>query len=274
MSALPLDGLVVLDLSRLLPGPFCSLLLADLGADVIKVEDTGIGDYVRWAQPAYEGPDETAAGAIFMALNRGKRSVRVNLKHDQGREVLLRLVADADVLLESFRPGVMDRLGVGFERLRERNPALVYCAISGYGQDGPGRDRSGHDLNYLALNGVLGLTGERDGPPVQSAGQIADIGGGALTAAVGILAALRERDRSGEGQLVDCSMFDGSLTWLSMVAAEALATGRAPRARRAAAGRALHLLPAVSRAPTATCRWRRWSRSSGRRGAMASAAPT
>jgi len=229
VSALPLDGLVVLDLSRLLPGPFCSLLLADLGADVIKVEDTGIGDYVRWAQPAYEGPDETAAGAIFMALNRGKRSVRVNLKHDQGREVLLRLVADADVLLESFRPGVMDRLGVGFERLRERNPALVYCAISGYGQDGPGRDRSGHDLSYLALNGVLGLTGERDGPPVQSAGQIADIGGGALTAAVGILAALRERDRSGEGQLVDCSMFDGALTWLSMVAAEALATGRAPR---------------------------------------------
>jgi alpha-methylacyl-CoA racemase len=229
VSELPLDGLTVLDLSRLLPGPFCSLLLADLGADVIKVEDTGIGDYARWAQPAYEGPDETAGGAIFLALNRGKRSIRINLKHDQGPDVLLRLVADADVLIESFRPGVMDRLGVGYERLRDRNPAMVYCAISGYGQDGPGRDRSGHDLNYLALNGVLGLTGERDGPPVQSAGQIADIGGGALMAAVGILAALRERDRSGEGQLVDCSMFDGALTWLSMVGAEALATGRAPR---------------------------------------------
>ena len=271
MSALPLDGLVVLDLSRLLPGPFCSLLLADLGADVIKVEDTGIGDYVRWAQPAYEGPDETAAGAIFLALNRGKRSVRVNLKHDHGREVLLRLVADADVLLESFRPGVMDRLGVGFERLRERNPALVYCAISGYGQDGPGRDRSGHDLNYLALNGVLGLTGERDGPPVQSAGQIADIGGGALTAAVGILVALRERDRSGEGQLVDCSMFDGALTWLSMVAAEALATGRAPRrGELQLAGRFICYRPYPCADGYVSLA--RWSRSSGRRGAMASAA--
>jgi crotonobetainyl-CoA:carnitine CoA-transferase CaiB-like acyl-CoA transferase len=229
VTALPLEGLTVLDLSRLLPGPFCSLLLADFGADVIKVEDTGIGDYVRWAQPVYEGPDETARGAIFVALNRGKRSVRINLKSVEGRDVLERLVAAADVLIESFRPGVMDRLGVGYERLRERNPALVYCAISGYGQDGPGRDRSGHDTNYLALNGLLGLTGERDGPPVQSAGQIADIGGGALMAAVGIMVALRERERSGAGQLVDCSMFDGALSWLSMVAAEALATGRPPR---------------------------------------------
>jgi alpha-methylacyl-CoA racemase len=229
VSDLPLGGLTVLDLSRLLPGPFCSLLLADLGADVVKVEDTGAGDYVRWAQPAYGGPDESAGGAIFMALNRGKRSIRVDLKQDRGREVLLRLAADADVLIESFRPGVMDRLGVGYERLRERNRGLIYCAITGYGQDGPGRDRAGHDLNYLALNGLLGLTGERDGPPVQAAGQIADLGGGALMAAVGILAALRERDRSGEGQLVDCSMFDGALSWLAMVAAEALATGRAPR---------------------------------------------
>ncbi len=228
MSALPLDGLLVLDLSRLLPGPFCSLLLSDFGADVIKVEDTGIGDYVRWAQPTYEGPEETARGAIFLALNRGKRSVRLNLKTPRGREVLLRLVADADVLLESFRPGVMDRLGVGYDRLRERNPRLIYCAITGYGQSGPARDRSGHDTNYLALNGLLGLTGEHGGPPVQSAGQIADIGGGSLMAAVGILVALREREHSGEGQLIDCSMFDGALSWLSMVAAETLATGHAP----------------------------------------------
>lgn len=229
MIALPLDGLLVLDLSRLLPGPFCSLLLADFGADVIKVEDTGIGDYARWAQPTYEGPEETARGAIFLALNRGKRSVRINLKTERGREVLLRLVADADVLLESFRPGVMDRLGVGYDRLRERNPRLIYCAITGYGQSGPARDRSGHDTNYLALNGLLGLTGEHGGPPVQSAGQIADIGGGSLMAAVGILLALRERERSGEGQLVDCSMFDGALSWLSMVAAETLATAHAPQ---------------------------------------------
>jgi alpha-methylacyl-CoA racemase len=229
VTELPLVGLRVLDLSRLLPGPFCSLLLADFGAEVIKIEDTGMGDYVRWSPPYYEGARETARSALFLALNRGKRSVRIDLKSDAGREVLLALVRDADVLLESFRPGVMDRLGVGYERLREENSGLVYCAISGYGQDGPLRERSGHDINYLGLGGLLGLTGDADGPPVQSAGQIADIGGGSLMAAVGILIALRERERSGEGQLVDCSMFDGSLSWLAMVAAEAFAAGRAPR---------------------------------------------
>jgi crotonobetainyl-CoA:carnitine CoA-transferase CaiB-like acyl-CoA transferase len=228
-GALPLEGLRVLDLSRLLPGPFCSLLLADFGAEVIKVEDTGMGDYVRWSPPFHEGAAETARSALFLALNRGKRSIRVDLKTPAGQEVLLRMARDADVLLESFRPGVLDRLGVGYERLRAENPRLVYCAISGYGQDGPNRDRSGHDMNYLGLNGILGLTGEADGPPVQAAAQIADIGGGSLMAAVGILIALRERERSGEGQLVDCSMFDGALSWLAMVAAETFASGRAPR---------------------------------------------
>jgi len=227
--SLPLEDLKVLDLSRLLPGGFCSLMLADFGADVIKVEDTGLGDYVRWSPPFYEGAEETSRSAMFLALNRGKRSIRIDLKSDAGRDVLLRLARDADVLLESFRPGVLDRLGVGYERLRAENPRLVYCAITGYGQDGPNRDRSGHDMNYLGLGGLLGLTGEADGPPIQSAGQIADIGGGALMGAIGILMALRERDRSGEGQLVDCSMFDGALSWLAMVAAEAFATGRAAR---------------------------------------------
>ena len=229
MSNLPLEGVNVLDLSRLLPGGFCSLMLADFGADVIKVEDTGMGDYVRWSPPYYEGADETARGALFLALNRGKRSIRVDLKTEGGRDVLLRLVRDADVLLESFRPGVLDRLGVGYERLRAENPRLVYCAITGYGQDGPNRDRSGHDMNYLGLGGILGLTGEADGPPVQAAGQIADIGGGALMGAIGILVALRERERSGEGQFVDTSMFDGALSWLALVAADALASGRAAR---------------------------------------------
>ena len=218
----------MLDLSRLLPGGFCSLLLADFGADVIKVEDTGIGDYVRWSEPHYEGADRTASSALFLALNRGKRSIRIDLKTDAGKLVLVALARDADVLLESFRPGVLDRLGVGYERLRQENPRLVYCAISGYGQDGPKTDRSGHDMNYLGLNGILGLTGDADGPPVQSAGQIADLGGGATMAAFGILMALRERERSGEGQLVDCSMFDGSLSWLAMVAAEMFARGRTP----------------------------------------------
>jgi alpha-methylacyl-CoA racemase len=225
-----LAGVRVLDLTRLLPGGFCSLLLADFGAEVLKVEDTGMGDYVRWAPPYYEGAEDSSKSALFLALNRGKRSIRLNLKEERGREVLLRLAREHDVLLESFRPGVLDRLGVGYERLREENPGLVYCAITGYGQDGPYTARSGHDMNYLGLNGVLGLTGEAPGgPPVQSAGQIADIGGGALMAAFGVLAALRERDRSGEGQVVDVSMFDGSLSWLALVAGRYLCDGDPPR---------------------------------------------
>jgi alpha-methylacyl-CoA racemase len=227
--SLPLEGVRILDLSRLLPGGFCSLLLADLGADVLKVEDTGMGDYVRWAPPYYEGAEDSAKSAMFLALNRNKRSIRVNLKEEGGRQVLLRLAREYDALLESFRPGVLDRLGVGYERLREENPGLVYCAITGYGQDGPYRDRSGHDMNYLGLIGLLGLTGDHGGPPVQAAGQIADLGGGALMAAVGILAALRERDRSGEGQLVDVSMADGSLAWLAMVAGRYFADGVTPQ---------------------------------------------
>jgi alpha-methylacyl-CoA racemase len=216
-----LDGLRVLDLSRLLPGGFCSLLLADFGADVIKVEDTGMGDYLR------------ADGPAFLALNRGKRSISIDLKNSEGREAFLRVARDADVLLESFRPGVMERLGVGYERLREKNPRLVYCAITGYGQDGPFALRAGHDTNYLARIGLLDLTGDPDGPPVQAAGQIADLGGGALMAAFGILAALRERDVSGEGQFVDVSMTDGALSWLAMDAARLLAGAAAPERGRA-----------------------------------------
>jgi alpha-methylacyl-CoA racemase len=233
--SLPLDGIRVLDLSRLLPGGFCSLLLADFGADVLKVEDTGMGDYIRWSPPYYEGAHDSAKSALFLSLNRNKRSIRIDLKNERGREALLALVREYDVVLESFRPGVLDRLGVGYERMREENPRIVYCAISGYGQDGPKRDASGHDMNYLGLIGLLGLTGERGGEPVQAAGQIADLGGGALMAAFGILAALRERDGgggqpgSGEGQLVDVSMADGALSWLAMVAASYFAGEDVPR---------------------------------------------
>ncbi|HUR86919.1 MAG TPA: CoA transferase [Solirubrobacteraceae bacterium] len=224
----PLEGVRVLDLSRLLPGGFCSLLLADYGADVLKVEDMGLGDYIRWAPPAVEGAAPSARSALFLALNRNKRSIRIDLKQPEGREVLLALVRDHDVVLESFRPGVLDRLGAGYEAMRAVNPKVVLCAITGYGQDGPLRDRAGHDMNYLGLVGLLGLTGARDGPPVQSGGQIADIGGGALMAAFGILAALREAERTGEGQVVDVSMADGALSWLAMVAARYFAEGAAP----------------------------------------------
>jgi alpha-methylacyl-CoA racemase len=230
-----LDDVRVLDLTRLLPGGFCSLLLSDFGADVVKVEDTGMGDYVRWAPPYYGTDDQQELGtrsALYLALNRGKRSIRLDLKSEGGREAFLRLAREFDVVLESFRPGVLDRLGVGYERLRMENPRLVYCAITGYGQTGPNTGRAGHDTNYLALNGVLGLTGAAEGPPVQSAGQVADLGGGGLMAAFGVMAALRERERSGEGQLVDVSMTDGSLAWLCMAAAGYLCSGEVPRRGR------------------------------------------
>ncbi|MGI8802754.1 MAG: CaiB/BaiF CoA transferase family protein [Solirubrobacteraceae bacterium] len=224
LSDLPLAGVRVLDLSRLLPGGFCSLLLADFGADVVKVEAPGGGDPLRDWPPFHDG----AGSAPFMALNRNKRSIRLDLKTPSGCDVLRRLVRGHDVLLESFRPGVLDRLGVGYSELREENPRLVYCAITGYGQDGPLRERAGHDINYLARAGLLGLSGERLGPPTTSAGQIADLGGGALLAAFAILAALRERERSGCGQLVDVAMADGALAWLALVAAGRLAGAPEP----------------------------------------------
>jgi alpha-methylacyl-CoA racemase len=231
MSELPLSDIKVLDLTRLLPGGFCSLLLADYGAEVLKVEDTGMGDYIRWAPPYYGDEEQQRLGtrsALYLALNRGKRSIRLDLKTVEGREALLRLVERHDVVLEGFRPGVLDRLGVGFERMREVNRAIVYCAITGYGQTGPHSARAGHDLNYLGLIGLLGLTGEPGGRPIQSAGQIADIGGGGLMAAFAVVAAVHESRRSGEGQLVDVSMADGALSWLAMPAAQYLCDGRVP----------------------------------------------
>lgn len=228
MTQSALTGVRVLDLSRLLPGGFCSLLLADHGADVLKVEDTGAGHYIRWASPRVEGVAESAASALFLALNRNKRSICIDLRLATGRDVLLALVRDHDVVLESFRPGVLDRLGVGYDELRKANPRIVLCSITGYDQDGPLRDRSGHDLNYLGLTGVLSLSGEPDAPPVQAAGQIADLGGGALMAAFAILASLRERDRSGEGQHIDVAMADGALSWLALVAARRLAGATVP----------------------------------------------
>jgi crotonobetainyl-CoA:carnitine CoA-transferase CaiB-like acyl-CoA transferase len=231
VSDLPLSDVKVLDLTRLLPGGFCSLLLADLGAEVLKVEDTGMGDYVRWSPPYYGSDEQQGLGtrsALYLSLNRGKRSVRLDLKSDAGREAFLRLVASHDVVLDGFRPGVLDRLGVGFERLREANPAVVLGSITGYGQDGPNTERAGHDINYLSLTGMLGLTGQKDGPPISSAGQIADVNGG-LMAAVGVMAALHEARRSGQGQAVDVSMADGALSWLAMVAGKYLCDGEVPR---------------------------------------------
>src|SRR5437899_10869915 len=217
----PLAGTRILDLTRLLPGGYCTLLLADLGADVVKVEEPGKGDYIRWTPP-FVGEESTA----HRALNRGKRSITLNLKSPQGVDLLERLAERAHVLVESFRPGVMDRLGVGWSALHEANPSLVYCAITGYGQDGPYRDRVGHDINYIGYGGVLGIIGPRDGAPALPGVQIGDIGGGGMAAAIGILAALLEARSSGVGRFVDTSMLDGVGSWLSIHGGDFLATGQ------------------------------------------------
>ena len=215
----PLRGIRVLDLTRLLPGAYCTLLLAELGADVIKVEEPGSGDYMRWTPPVVDGQS-----ALFDALNVNKRSIALDLKSDAGRDALLRLVETADVLVEGNRPGVMDRLGIGWSVLHARNARLVMCSITGYGQDGPFASRAGHDLNYMAIAGGLGLNGQRDGPPVPLSVQVADIGGGGLKPAVEILAAVVAVQRGGQGRWIDASMTDGAVGWLALAFA-ALAHG-------------------------------------------------
>ncbi len=210
-SVRPLAGVRVLDLSRLLPGPFASLVLADLGASVDKIEDPGAGDYLR-AMPPLRGD----TSSMFLALNRNKRSACLDLKTEKGREALLKMAAHYDVLLEQFRPGVLERLGVGHQTLRARNPRLIVCALTGYGQDGPLAQRAGHDLNYLARSGVLGMTGPAGAPPQVPGFQLADVGGG-LWCVAGILAALHRRaavDATGgvgEGAVIDISMLEGSM---------------------------------------------------------------
>ncbi len=225
LADLPLAGLRVLDLSRLLPGGYATLLLADLGADVLKVEEPGKGDYLRW-MPPYAS---TGEGGMHLALNRGKRSMTLNLKVSQGRDVLRRLAKDADVLVESFRPGVMARLGVGWEVLSQDNPRLIYAAISGYGADGPYADRAGHDINYLGYAGALSFSGHPETGPWQPGLQIGDLGGGGLMAAVAVLTALHVRGRTGTGQYCDVSMTDGVLSWLTLHAGAFAATGVPPR---------------------------------------------
>lgn len=205
-----LEGINVLDLSRLLPGPFLTMILADMGADVVKVEAPGIGDYLRPMHPAKHG-----MSGRFLALNRNKRSLVLDLKSEDGRDALLRMAERADVIVESFRPGVMDRLGIGYQALRARNPRLVLCSISGFGQSGPYRDRAGHDLNYAGLAGVLAMGGARGGAPAVPGVQIADLAGGALWSATGILGALLGRERSGEGAHLDISMTEGALALLA-----------------------------------------------------------
>ncbi|MCX5731681.1 MAG: CaiB/BaiF CoA-transferase family protein [Deltaproteobacteria bacterium] len=228
MGALPLQGLRVLDLSRLLPGPYATLVLADLGADVVKLEDPAGGDYLRWMPPL-----AGQQSGWFHALNRNKRSMALDLRRPEGPGVVLRLARRFDVLVESFRPGLMDRLGVGYQALARENPRIVLCSISGYGQDGPYRDRAGHDIDYVALAGVLAVNGPPE-RPVPLGVQVADVAGGSWPAVAGILAALLGRAVSGRGAHVDIAMAEGALAMLALQqgAADARATplrrGREP----------------------------------------------
>ena len=222
----PLSGVTVLDLTRLLPGGYATLLMADLGADVIKVEEPGKGDYIRWTPPIVGN-----FSASHIALNRNKKSVSVNLKTEGGRAAFTRLATGADVVVESFRPGVMDRLGVGYEALKVVNPRLVYCAITGYGQDGPLRDVAGHDVNYISYAGVASIVGPEERPAIPGV-QVGDMAGGGMSAVMSILAALFRREATGEGSFCDVSMMDGAASWLSIHAAEFVATGTEPGRER------------------------------------------
>jgi len=202
----PLAGLRVLDLTRLLPGPVCTLYLADLGADVVKIEDTGAGDYARTL-----GNRPGTVSAFFSAVNRNKRSAALDLKRPEGRAAFLVLAKRADAIVESFRPGVVAGLGVDYATIAAQNPRIVYASISGYGQDGPRARAAGHDINYLGYAGVLDQTGARDGPPTLCNLQIADLLGGAAAAAIALLAALVGAQRTGHGRYVDVAMADASL---------------------------------------------------------------
>ncbi|HSH04679.1 MAG TPA: CaiB/BaiF CoA-transferase family protein [Anaerolineae bacterium] len=218
-----LAGLKVLDFSTMLPGPWASLLLADMGAEVLRVEAPTRPDPVRFAQPL-----AGEASAWHYVLNRSKRSLALDLKQAEGVAVVKRLVATYDIVITQVRPGVMERLGVGYEALRAINPALIYCAITGYGQTGPYRSRAGHDNNYMALSGLMSYSGRVSEGPSPLGFQAADVGGGGMGAVMGILAAVIARGRTGRGQFVDVSMFDMMVSWNRLGVAEQLVGGEGP----------------------------------------------
>ncbi len=221
----PLQGVRVLDLTRLLPGGFATAMLADLGAEVIKVEQPGQGDYMRWDDPKIG--EESAHN---WTNDRNKKSIALNLKDQKAVEALKKLAETADVVFEGFRPGVVDRLGVGYEDIKKINSKIVYCSLTGYGQDGPLFKEPGHDLNYAARAGITSITGPKGGPPAQIGVQIADLGGGALMSLAGILSALYRAATTGEGDHVDIAMTDGAFAWTSIWMGDHFATGEIPKA--------------------------------------------
>ncbi len=221
-----LDGLKILDFTALLPGPFATMMLADLGADVIKIWNPDHGDLIADWPPKIEGTDTTAVQAW---LERNKRSIFLNLKKEESVGIVKKMVSEYDIVIEQFRPGVMDRFGLGYEELRKINPGLIYCSLTGYGQTGPLRDRAGHDCNYLARSGILDAAGRKDSGPSLYNFQIAGVASGSHHAVIGILAAVYHRERTGEGQRIDISMNDGLIPFHSMDGVSYLAGAEAPK---------------------------------------------
>ncbi len=218
----PLDGVRVLDLSRVLAGPFCSLILADLGAEVIKVEELGVGDQTRTIPPFVNGESH-----YFLAINRNKSSVALDARTEAGRGILLKLAAQCDVVLENFRPGVMERLGLGYEQLKTVKPDIILCSISGFGATGAMRDKPSFDLVTQALSGAMSINGYADGTPTKLGLPLGDIGGG-LWAALGVMAALNDRHVTGEGSHIDLSLLEGLMGLLGYLAEIYLVTGESP----------------------------------------------
>ncbi|MBU7043844.1 MAG: CoA transferase [Theionarchaea archaeon] len=220
----PLEDVTVLDLSRALAGPYCTLMLADMGADVIKIEQPGRGDDTRgWGPPFIEGES-----AYFLSVNRNKKSVTLNLKEPEGKEIFYKLATDVDVIVENFRPGTTEKLSIDYNNIRERNEKIVYCSISGFGQDGPYRHRPGYDLILQGMGGLMTMTGEQEGGPVKVGVAITDIAAG-MFGAYGIVLALLSREKTGKGQYVDISMLDCQVSWLTYQAGAFFATGKTPQ---------------------------------------------
>jgi len=218
-----LKGIKVLDLTRALAGPYCTMLLADYGAEVIKVELPGTGDDTRgWGPPFVEGES-----AYFMSINRNKKSLTLDMKNTKSKDILERMIKQSDIIVENFRPGAADRLGLGYEQVKKINPKIIYCSISGFGQDGPYRELPGFDQTLQGMGGMMSITGEPNGPPMKVGVAIADISGG-MFAAFGIMLALFHRQKTGKGQWVDTSLLDSQIAWLTYRAGEYFASGKLP----------------------------------------------
>jgi len=213
---LPFEKVKVVDFSQRLPGPYCSAILADLGAEVIMIERAGSPPQTRTVFPG-----------LFELVNRNKKSMTLNMKSGEGKAIAERLINGCDVLLEEFRPGVAERLGIGYGHVKEINPSIIYCSISGFGQDGPYRDRVGHDINYLSLSGILSIPGQPDTPPSRPGVPLVDLASG-MFAAISIMAALRRREIEGKGEHIDVSMYDAMISWMSVRAGRALVYGEEP----------------------------------------------